>query len=451
MSPDAPSGVRLSQEQIRIVEFAIKEAIMEEVDGKLASAGSGGEEVGELLARLDAVERQAAERPAPVTISKTPSPAFLGGAAAAVVALAAATVLLLVPGRVDSAVGARSEAVATMAGEVETAHASLTANADRSDSLTSLIEARARELELTAGSAAFRSEIAQMLKNDSEFLRLSAGPPGPAGPTGTPPAGVRYAPGAAFFESGGVALASLGRSSRGGGHAQVHNQSGGRVGFLGASPSGDGLLYVNNGAEQATADIRTGADSSALTLQNGSALAYLATPNRGTAQLTVANRNGDGGVTLRSRDGLGAILVNGRTAHDLAEVFDLAVRDGVEPGTVMSVVDEKGLGPSTAAYDRRVVGVVSGAGGYVPGLVLGTRDDGSSDLPVAINGQVYVKADLAGGEIEPGDLLVAAAVPGRAMRGNDPARLTGAVIGKALEPFLAGDADGLVKMLVMTR
>ena len=451
MNPDAPSGVRLSQEQIRIVEFAIKEAIMEEVDGKLASAASGGEDTGELLARLEAVERRAGEKSPPLTISKVPSPAFLGGAAAAVVALAVATVFLLVPSRVDRAVGARAEAVATMADEVEAAHASLTTNADRSDSLTALIQERAEELELTAGSAAFRSEVAQMLKNDSEFLRLSAGPPGPPGPTGAPPAGIRYAPGTAFFESGGVALASLGRSSQGGGHAQVHNQSGGRVAFLGASPSGDGLFHVNNGRDQAMADIRTGADSSALTLQNGSALAYLATPNRGTAQLTVANQNGDGGVTLRSRDGLGAILVNGRTAHDLAEVFDLAVRDGVEPGTVLSVHGADGLGPSTGAYDRRVVGVVSGAGGYVPGMVLGTREDGSSDLPVAINGQVYVKVDLSGGEIEPGDLLVAAAAPGRAMRGSDPARLTGAVIGKALEPFRTGDDDGLVKMLVMTR
>ena len=451
MNPDAPSGVRLSQDQIRIVEFAIKEAIMEEVDGRLANATSGGDETGELKARLDAVERQAAEKAAPLTISKVPSPAFLGGAALAVVALAAATVFLMVPARVDSAVSARSETVAEMAQQVEAAHGSLTANADRSDSLTALIELRAQELELTAGSAAFRSEVAQMLKNDSEFLRLSSGPPGPPGPTGEPPAGVRYAPGAAFFESGGVALASLGRSSQGGGHAQVHNQAGGRVGFLGASPSGDGLFHVNNGREQATADIRTGADSSALTLQNGSALAYLATPNRGTAQLTVSNRNGDGGVTIRSRDGLGAILVNGRTAHDLAEVFDLALRDGVEPGTVLSVVDETGLGLSSGAYDRRVVGVVSGAGGYVPGMVLGTRDDGSSDLPVAINGQVFVKAVLDGGEIEPGDLLVASAIPGRAMRGSDSSRLTGAVIGKALEPFRAGDGDGLVKMLVMTR
>ncbi|MDH3225417.1 MAG: hypothetical protein OEO23_16980, partial [Gemmatimonadota bacterium] len=345
MNPDAPSGVRLSQEQIRIVEFAIKEAILEEVEGRLASVGSGGEVTGELLARLEAVEERANKKPAPLTISKTPSPAFLGASAFAVVALAVCTVFLLVPPRVDDAVSHRSEAVADMSDQVEAAHASLVANATASDSLTRLIETRARELQLTAGSAAFRAEIAQMLKSDSEFLRLSAGPPGPQGPAGAPPAGLRYAPGAAFFESGGVAVASMGRSAQGGGHAQVHNQGGGRVAFLGASPAGDGLLRVNNGREEATVDIRTGADSSALTLQNGSALAYLATPNQGTAQLTVANRNGDGGVTLRSRDGLGAILVNGRTAHDLAEVFDLAVRDGVEPGTVLSVVAEEGLGP----------------------------------------------------------------------------------------------------------
>ena len=457
MSSDAPSGIRLSQEQIRIVEFAIKDAIMEEVEHRIAAASAAStadvladEAMAERVARL---EEAAAKKPkGPVTISKVPSGRFLAAVGVGVVATAALVAFLLVPSQVDRSIETRGVAVASMTSALETAHATIRANAAETDSLAGLIEARADELQLTAGSAAFRAEVAEMLKGDSDFLRLAAGPPGPTGPPGAPPRGVRYTPGAAFFESSGTPLASLGLSSQGGGHAQIHNRSGARVAFMGSSGTGDGLLRVNNQRDQSTVDIRTGSDSSAVTIQNGSALAYLATPNQGTAQLTVSNLGGDGGVTLRSRDGLGAILVNGRTAHDLAEVFDLAVRDGVEPGTVLSAVTELGeLGPSEVAYDRRVVGVVSGAGGYVPGMVLGTREDGSADLPVAINGQVYVKVSLAGGVIRPGDLLVSSDVPGVAMRGSDSERLVGAVIGKALGVFDEGDEDGLVKMLVMTR
>lgn len=450
MSSDAPTGIRLSQEQIRLVEFAIKEAVMEEVDARIAASSGGGD--ADAAARIEALEAELARKTGPVTISKVPSPRYLAAVGAGVVAVTVLVVLLMVPGRVDSSVDRRADDVATMASALSEAHATIGRRAAETDSLTRLIAGRANDLELTAGSAAFRAEIAQRLKDDSEFLRLAAGPPGPPGAPGEPPPGIRYTPGAAFFEAGGVALASLGRSSQGGGHAQLHNRTGSRVAFFGSSPSGDGLVRVNDGGEGATADIRTGTDSSAVILQNGSALAYLATPNRGTAQLTVGNQSGDGGVTLRSRDGLGAIMVNGRTAHDLAEVFDLAVREGVAPGVVLSAVDDHGgLGPSSGAYDRRVVGVVSGAGGFVPGMVLGSRADGSTDLPVAINGQVFVRASLSGGPIRPGDLLVASEDTGRAMRGSDPARLTGAVIGKALETFREGDEDGLVKMLVMTR
>lgn len=465
MSPDAPAGIRLSQEQIRIVELAIKEAILEEVDGRIASAEKGKDELAGRLAQVDeALERvdkasQRAQAPAPpvattspVTISKVPSPKFLAAVGAGVVAVTASLVFLLVPGRVNQAVDERSADVASMATAIEVASENISADAAQTDSLTRLIAARAEELQLTAGSSAFRAEVADRLKSDSEFLRLSAGPPGPQGPAANAPAGLRYGPGVAYFEVGGVALASMGRSSEGNGHGQFNNRAGGRVAYVGATGGGDGLLRVNSSRDQAAVDIRTGADSTALTMQNGSAMAYLATPTRGTAQLTVANSGGDGGVTLRSRDGLGAILVNGRSAHDLAEVFDLAGRTGVEPGSVMSAVNDWGeLGISEGAYDRRVVGVISGAGGYVPGMVLGTRADGSSDLPVAINGQVFVKANLGGGPIKPGDLLVASDEPGTAMRGADDGRLTGAVIGKAMEVFGAGDPDGLVKMLVMPR
>ena len=66
---------------------------------------------------------------------------------------------------------------------------------------------------------------------------------------------------------------------------------------------------------------------------------------------------------------------------------------------------------------------------------------------VAMAGRVPVKVDAAYGAIQIGDALVASATPGRAMRSADPAPLT--VIGKALEPFAAG--QGTIMMMVLNR
>lgn len=444
MAPESSSGFRLSQEQVRFVELAIKEAILEEVEDRLSAVEAGRED--EITQRLAEVDRLVTRHSGQARGS-LPVP-VLGGLGAGLLVLCVALIWFLVPTRVGTALTSQSDELAAMAQVA----GGISANASKADSLAELIQERADELELGAASEALRADIAERLKRDGEFIRLAQGPAGPQGPTGEAPNGVRYGTGVAFFESGGQARASVGLSAQGSGHAQVHNRSGARVGYMGATSNGDGLLLLSDRRDRSSVNINTGRDSSSVTLHNGSAVAYLGTPSDGTAQLTVANRSGDGGVTLRSRGGLGAILVNGRTVHDLAEVFELGDRTGVEPGTVLSAInDEGGLGLSLGAYDRRVVGVVSGAGGYIPGMILGSRDDGSADLPVAINGQVFVKVSLAGGPIRPGDLLVASNLPGVAMRGSDEARLTGAVIGKALETHGAGDADGLVKMLVMPR
>ncbi len=119
----------------------------------------------------------------------------------------------------------------------------------------------------------------------------------------------------------------------------------------------------------------------------------------------------------------------------------------------MAVAGPEGrIAPSAGPYDRRVIGVISGAGGLQPGSVIGNREDGSNDLPVAVSGQVAVRVCLEGGPIEPGDLLVASSQPGVAMRAADPSRAVGAVVGKALEAFGSGEGkEGLVRMMVMLR
>lgn len=66
---------------------------------------------------------------------------------------------------------------------------------------------------------------------------------------------------------------------------------------------------------------------------------------------------------------------------------------------------------------------------------------------VAMAGRVPVKVDAAYGAIQIGDLLVASATPGMAMRADNPA--PGTVVGKALESFAAG--QGTIMMMVLNR
>lgn len=101
-------------------------------------------------------------------------------------------------------------------------------------------------------------------------------------------------------------------------------------------------------------------------------------------------------------------------------------------------------------YERRAVGVISGAGDFQHGMVIGAREDGTRDLPVALSGQVYVRVNGENGPIGPGDLLVLSSTPGAAMRAGDMQFAFGAVIGKALQGF-SGGGEGLVRMLVMVR
>lgn len=132
---------------------------------------------------------------------------------------------------------------------------------------------------------------------------------------------------------------------------------------------------------------------------------------------------------------------------DCAEEFDVAeVTAEVEPGTVM-VIDQDGkLCQSEQAYDKRVAGIISGAGDYKPGIILDRKHSENKRLPIALVGKVYCKVDADHGAIQVGDLLTTSPNPGHAMRAGDPLKAFGAVIGKALRPLEAG--QGLIPVLV---
>ncbi|MEM8713843.1 MAG: hypothetical protein AAGG01_23110, partial [Planctomycetota bacterium] len=144
-------------------------------------------------------------------------------------------------------------------------------------------------------------------------------------------------------------------------------------------------------------------------------------------------------------------------AHELPRVGRVDDRDGaglesssgvLEPGTV-AVIDPAHAGQlmcSTEAYDRKVAGVVSGAGGVLPGIKLGQGDVLDGDTPIAMSGRVYVKCSAENGPIVPGDRLTTAGLAGHAMKATDASLWDGAMIGKAMGALDQG--TGLVLVLV---
>ena len=133
-------------------------------------------------------------------------------------------------------------------------------------------------------------------------------------------------------------------------------------------------------------------------------------------------------------------------AADLAEDFDVSDAKKVEPGTVMVLLNEGALSESQQAYDKRVAGVISGAGDYKPGIILDKQQSPANRQPVALMGKVFCKVDAQFGPIEVGDLLTTSPTPGHAMKTSDPFKAFGAVIGKALRPLRGG--QGLIPILI---
>jgi hypothetical protein len=131
---------------------------------------------------------------------------------------------------------------------------------------------------------------------------------------------------------------------------------------------------------------------------------------------------------------------------DCAEDFDIVCIEHAEPGTVMVIDSEGALRPSDQAYDKRVAGVISGAGNYKPGLILDKQESSNNRMPIALMGKVYCKVDASYGAIEVGDLLTTSPTPGHAMKASDPLKSFGAVIGKALRPIQ--EDQGLIPILI---
>jgi hypothetical protein len=212
------------------------------------------------------------------------------------------------------------------------------------------------------------------------------------------------------------------------------------VGVYGSSTSGKGVVgYSSSGygvLGQSTSNIAIRAES------GGNQVALQAVGSAGGILIDAWTSS------RRFRvDGSGNVYAAGSFnpgGADFAEM--LPGREGLEPGDVLAIGADGRLIRSVEAYQASVVGVYSTAPGVVGGGGEGQSTEGK--VPLAVVGVVPVKASAENGAIWPGDMLVASATPGHAMRAGSrtPA---GCVLGKALTALPEG--TGTVTLLVMVR
>lgn len=121
-------------------------------------------------------------------------------------------------------------------------------------------------------------------------------------------------------------------------------------------------------------------------------------------------------------------------------------KEEYQPGDVL-VIDsdsDRRFDLSNEPYSTRVAGIFSTR----PGIVGSTHplQDDATEIPLAMVGIVPCRVSAENGPIRRGDLLVTSSTPGHAMRGTDRTRMTGAIIGKAMQDLDTG--TGVIEILV---
>ena len=236
----------------------------------------------------------------------------------------------------------------------------------------------------------------------------------------------------------------------GGGAALVAQTGTGNIGIGTSTPSSRVEIIAQDG----------------LTITGYQPFITLRDANSGNARACVQSVNGDivlipdsfigSGAALVAKTGSGDVIMYGSLSvardivlaesEDCAEHFDIAEGEEAAPGAVMVINEDGALASCRKAYDKRVAGVISGAGEFKPGIILGSPDRPNARSPITLMGKVSCQVDAGYGPIEIGDLLTTSETSGHAMKATDATRAFGAVIGKALGS--CEDGRGLVPVLV---
>jgi hypothetical protein len=224
-----------------------------------------------------------------------------------------------------------------------------------------------------------------------------------------------------------------------GGQVDVYNdESDVTASLAGEYGSGQGglLLYANDILGQHETVRLTGAFL-------GTGAGYMEFKNRDNEIKVKINADQDGEGVISTE----VLTITG--GSDLSEKFDVSSEPGhAKPGMIVSIDAERPgeLRVSDRPYDPAVAGVISGAGGVKPGMLMGQRGTvADGQHPVALSGRVYCYVDSGYGAVKPGDLITTSATPGHGMRA-DPAQASGTSIGKAMTSLEHG--KGLVLVLV---
>lgn len=213
----------------------------------------------------------------------------------------------------------------------------------------------------------------------------------------------------------------------------------GHSGVAGVNEDGDGPGVYGRSKKN------EGVHAETMSTTTAALAAYQNNPASQTAALYAKHANPQGVAAVFE----GNVHVSGDillTNADCAEDFDIATTSDAEPGTVMVLNEHGALQRSHQAYDKRVAGVISGAGNFKPGIVLDKQASQPNRKPIALLGKAFCKADASQAPIQIGDLLTTSSIPGHAMRADDPLKAFGAVIGKALRPLSNG--QGLIPILI---
>jgi len=210
------------------------------------------------------------------------------------------------------------------------------------------------------------------------------------------------------------------------------------------------ILGAGNGVQQRVWSIRVPYGDTTVTSPNYGLV--IRDETGGTDRFVIDWQTGNVGIgnanPQAALDVNGNIVTNGDislTNADCAEDFTISGEDA-EPGTVMVLGDQDTLKPSEYAYDKRVAGVISGAGDYKPGIVLDKQPSQRKRSPISLLGKAFCKVDAGYGSIAVGDQLTTSNTPGHAMKATDPFKAFGSVIGKALRPLREG--QGVIPILI---